>query len=177
MNGKVHVAIGTSAVVCLLLKYPTGFEFEGMYMMPELMLLTVAAGSYAPDVDGARTHAGMKHKVTSKVVRTVGGGHRGITHTLLVPALLCALSYFINIYFSMYPIMRMLLLSIINGFNLGWVLHIFADLFNGKGCPIFWPIMKGKVPLADLPSEGKVPWMFAFVCFTLMLLITFGGLI
>ena len=177
MNGKVHVAIGVATTVCLCLKYPTGVELFGMPMLPGIMLLSVPAGSYAPDADSPRTHAGAKHKGMSKVINKVGGGHRGITHTLLFPIVLTACCYFIQHTLSAYHALNVFLLSIVGGFLLGWVLHILTDLLNGKGCPIFWPLMKSKVHIIDLPSTGIVPWIVVAVYSAFIAFITIGGFI
>jgi len=176
MQGKVHVAIGVAAMGCLCVKYPQGVNILDTTIIPAVSLLTAAAGSYAPDVDSSRTHSGMKHKVTSKVVSKVGGGHRGITHTLLVPAILIAFMLFIKSYLVGYDSIATLLMSLIFGFTAGWVLHIFADLFNGKGVPLFWPLMRSKVHILDLPSSGIGGWLFAIVVIGLMVFVTFGGL-
>ena len=175
MQGKVHVAIGVATVACMCVKYTKGFDIMGVNVLPEIAIFTAAAGSYAPDVDSSRTHSGQKHKVTSKVVSKVGGGHRGITHTLLFPVLLGLLMYFTQSYLVQYQYVATLTLSLLFGFEVGWVMHIFADLFNGKGCPIFWPIMRGKVHILDLPSDGIGAWCFAVVFVGLMSIATFGG--
>ena len=177
MQGKVHVAIGVATVACLCVKYPAGVEMFGANILPEIALLTAAAGSYAPDVDNSRTHAGQKHKVTSKVVSKVGGGHRGITHTLLFPFIIGVLMFFASGYLKDFPSLATLVMSLLFGFMLGWCMHIFADLFNGKGCPLFWPLMKSKVHIMDLPSSGAGPWLFAAVIIGVMAVLTFGGLL
>lgn len=175
MQGKVHVAIGTATVACLLVKYPMGFDLNGVTIIPAISLVTAAAGSYAPDIDSTRTHAGMKHKVTSKVVNKVGGGHRGITHTLLVPAITLVLMYLANSYLVSWPYIASIVNSLIFGFAIGYIMHLFADMFNGKGIPLFWPLMKGKVHIMDLPSSGFVPWLFALILVGIMAVLTFGG--
>ena len=71
MNGKVHVAIGTATAIGLCVACPKGVDFCGMHMLPEIMIVSVAAGSYAPDIDNPRTHAGMKHKTASKIINKV----------------------------------------------------------------------------------------------------------
>lgn len=163
MQGKVHVAVGVTTVAYLVYKHPMGFDFNGTTILPVVALLTAAAGSYAPDIDMGTTHAGRKHQLTSKVVNKVGGGHRGITHTLLFPAIIFGLIYFTQNYLSSYAFLASLIVSLLYGFEIGWVLHIFADLFNGKGCPVLWPLMKGKVHIMDLPSKGFGAWCFYFV--------------
>lgn len=176
MQGKVHVAIGTATVFCLCVKYPSGLDIAGMHVLPFISLFTAAAGSYAPDIDMGTTHAGRKHKLTSTVVSKVGGGHRGITHTLLVPVILFALLFSVSKYLEPFPYVTMLLASPLFGFEVGWVMHIFADLFNGKGCPLLWPISRSKISIMDLPSSGFVPWLFTAVLVGVMGAATFGGL-
>jgi inner membrane protein len=177
MQGKVHVAIGVASTFFLVCKYPTGLELFGTTVLPEIALLTAAAGSYAPDVDLGRTHEGQKHKITNKVVSKVGGGHRGITHTLLVPAIVAVIMFLISYFLSPYKYIAMVLMSLVFGYEVGYCMHIFADLFNGKGVPLFWPIMKGKVHIMDLPSSGVIPWIFTAVFVAIMAAIIYGGLL
>lgn len=176
MQGKVHVAIGVATTAALCIQYPNGFDLGGVTVLPYVALLSASAGSYAPDIDMGTTHAGKKHKVASKVVNKVGGGHRGITHTLLFPILIYLLMLFTNNYLAGFSGLASLVVSILFGFELGWVMHIFADLFNGKGCPIFWPIMKSKVHIMDLPSSGLGAWCFAIVYTGILICILYGGL-
>lgn len=176
MQGKVHVAIGTATVVCLCLKYPAGLDIAGMHVLPVVSLFTAAAGSYAPDIDMGTTHAGKKHAVASAVVSKVGGGHRGITHTLLAPVLLFLGLCFVRGFLVDYKYITTVLASLLFGFEVGWIMHIFADLFNGKGCPLLWPISRSKISVMDLPSSGFVPWIFTAVLVGLMGVATYGGL-
>lgn len=172
MTGKVHVAVGVVSVGALLFQYPTGFDLNGTTILPAVALVTAAAGSYAPDIDLGRSHSGMKHKTASKVVSKIGGGHRGITHTLLVPTIVLAFMLYVQTQLTVLPAISSLLLSLLFGWEVGYLAHIFADLFNGKGVPLFWPIIKGKVHIADLPSDGFGAWMFAVlytVCIILYL--------
>lgn len=177
MNGKVHVAIGVSTVACMVLRHPEGIPVFGATVMPAISLLTAAAGSYAPDIDSSRTHAGQQHKVASKVVSKVGGGHRGVTHSLLFPIVLFAMLYYSGQSAVVYPALANIVSSLLYGFTVGWIMHIFADLFNGKGCPILWPLMKHKIHILDLPSTGFVPWLFAGVLICGMVLYSIGGIL
>lgn len=176
MQGKVHVAIGTATAAFLCVQYPNGFDLGGVNVIPYIALLTASAGSYAPDIDMQTTHSGKKHKTASKVINKIGGGHRGITHTLLFPVILYVLMIFSQNYLQAYSGLASLVISLLFGFELGWIMHIFADLFNGKGCPIFWPIMQGKVHIMDLPSSGIGAWLFAIVYVSILVLIIRGGL-
>lgn len=174
MQGKVHVLIGAGALALLCVKYPTGFEFAGARVVPAVGMVTAAFGSYLPDIDQHRSHMGQKHKVASKVVSKVGGGHRGFTHTLVIPAILAALIWYIGNNLTQ-PLLSSALMSLLFGAEFGYTMHIFADMFNGKGCPILWPLVKGKIPLMDLPSNGVVPYIFAILLLGLFGFALFGA--
>lgn len=176
MQGKVHVAIGTATVACLCVKFPSGLDIAGMHIMPFVALFSASAGSYMPDIDMGTTHAGRQHKIASAVVSKVGGGHRGITHTLLFPVLLFLGLCFVRGFLVDYKYITTVLASLLFGFEVGWLMHIFADLFNGKGCPLLWPIVRTKISIMDLPSSGVVPWIFTAILVGLMGVATFGGL-
>lgn len=175
MQGKVHVAIGMATTAALCVAYPKGVTFGGIYLLPEIMLLSATAGSYFPDIDNTRTHAGQQHKTASKVINKVGGGHRGITHSFIFPALIAVAAMFIDQYLKQYFYLNTLVLSIMAGFDLGWIMHIIADLFNGKGCPILMPLSKSKISVMDLPSDGMVPWIFAVVFSALIIFVEVKG--
>lgn len=53
--------------------------------------------------------------------------------------------------------------SILFGLFLGWVLHIFEDMFNSKGCPVFWPLMKGHVHFASFKTRHWSEYIFMFL--------------
>lgn len=162
MTGKIHVVIGTGTLALLSIKtLGSTMNFFGTDIYPVVGMITAAAGSYAPDIDMQRTHAGRKHRVTSKVVSKVGGGHRGITHTLLVPACLVTLMYVIGAYTD--GAIASALMSLVFGYAFGYIMHLFADMFNGKGIPLFWPVMRGRVHIADVDSDGWQAWAFCIV--------------
>lgn len=176
MQGKVHVAIGSGCLAVLCLKYPTGFTIaNGVHIIPVIGMLTAAIGSKLPDIDMQTTSMGRKHKTTSKVINKVGGGHRGITHTLLFPALLALLTLYCVKYLNGYYWLQAITSSLLFGLTFGYIMHIVADLFNGKGCPILWPISKNKISVMDLPSSGFIPYVFAFIVIGLFAIVTIGG--
>ena len=177
MTGKVHVTIGCATAMCLALKYPTGLNISGINIVPVLALVTATAGSYAPDIDMGRTHSGMKHKTASKIISKVGGGHRGITHTLLVPAVVGAFMWFVSSYLSAYPYLCSTICSLCFGWEWGYLMHLVADMFNGKGIPLFWPLLKTKVHIMDLPSSGFVPWVFSAIFIAVFGYLIFGGIL
>lgn len=163
MTGKIHVIVGMSTLSMLCLKCPGGFEMFGTTIYPFIGLFTATAGSYAPDIDLGRTHEGQKHKVASTVISKVGGGHRGITHTLLVPAICLVLMYMTYSKFYYNQMLCSTLMSLLFGWLFGYGMHLVADLFNGKGIPLFWPVFRTKVHVMDIESNGWQAWAWLVV--------------
>lgn len=68
--------------------------------------------------------------------------------------------------------------SIIFGLLTGWLLHITEDMFNSTGCPICWPVVKGriKVPFAFIKTRHwteklfLVAWTGGFGLWALLIL-------
>lgn len=121
----------------------SGLDFGSYSVIPFISILAAPMGSYMPDIDLHRSKMGSRHKWISKMLT-----HRGITHTLLVPAILLLLQYWLM------SIPIVLLPDLIFGFNVGWVVHIAADMFNKKGVPIFWPLTKGHVHIASVLTSS-----------------------
>lgn len=74
--------------------------------------------------------------------------HRGPTHSLAIPGIF--LWIWSDIYRGMDPYLDVLTISFLSGYTL----HIMADMLNGKGCPLFWPISKSKINIMDLDYDG-----------------------
>lgn len=176
MQGKVHVAIGMGSLALLCVQHPAGFDLGPMRILPEIGLVSATLGSYMPDIDMQTTHAGQQHKIASKVVSKVGGGHRGITHTLLIPLIVLVLMLFVSSFLADFRYLNLIASSVLFGFEYGYVMHLFADMFNGKGIPLLWPISPSKIHIMDLPSSGFVPWLFTAVILGIQALFVFGGL-
>lgn len=182
MTRSVHVTVGVGTMALLAVKQTSGFEFMGTNIIPVFAMITAFAGSYLPDFDthymhytqGKKGVAKVAAKAKSKVVGKATGGHRGITHTLLFPIIFVALSYWIGLSFQSVPYLCMLLASLVFGFLAGWVLHIFADLFNGKGVPLLWPLTSSKIHIADFPSEGAGQWLWCLLYFVVIFMLLFG---
>lgn len=60
--------------------------------------------------------------------------------------------------------------SILFGLFLGWTLHIFEDMFNNTGCPILYPLAKGRVHLPWVAIVKTRHWTEA-----VFLLLWLGG--
>lgn len=128
MTGKTHTFVGLTSCMVLTAVYPNTMEIAGKAVIPMLGVLATIPGSLGPDVDIAGSTASRKVPLLNKVLK-----HRGITHTLLVPAVLYAIIYQFDF--------NIMVMSQVFGFLFGWVMHIFADLLNKKGVPVLWPLM------------------------------------
>lgn len=53
--------------------------------------------------------------------------------------------------------------SLIFGLFAGWSLHIFEDMFNKKGCPILWPVVKGHIHIATVKTRHWSEFVFLFL--------------
>jgi len=143
---RTHLCCAYASTGAYILK-TTDFLKE-THRLPVLLLglLPVAAGALFPDIDTPYSSYGRKHKFIST---KLGLRHRGITHTLFIPALLTLCAVFVPRYIEDYFI-RASVRSLIVGFLAGWLSHVFIDLFNKKGCPIFWPFSKKRIHLASV---------------------------
>lgn len=93
--------------------------------------------------------------------------HRGITHTGIICLIWAAVAH--GCPKAVQPALI--------GFALGWFYHVVADMFNGKGVPLFWPLMKGKIHVAKIRSSSTLDTVFmivwAAICIIAMVLV--GG--
>ena len=134
MTGKTHAICGTVTMLAITAVSFRGLPIDGHTYLPAVGLLSVAAGSYMPDIDLHRSKMGQRHKFISKHLT-----HRGNTHTLLFPVIF------------IFPIM---------GFNVGWVVHILADLCNRKGVPLLWPLYRRRVHIAAFLTSTWHEYVF-----------------
>lgn len=72
--------------------------------------------------------------------------HRGLMHTLLVPALMCT-----ALRVSDYPVYTYIVIGLI----VGYCSHLFADMLTVEGCPILFPITKKNFRFLKLRTKDK----------------------
>lgn len=142
MTGKTHMAVGLSSCVVLTAIFPTTLTVAETVVSPALGILATIPGSLGPDIDISGSTASRKFPLFAKILT-----HRGFTHTLVIPAILYAILY--------YSGFGLMLNSQIFGFLFGWVMHIFADLLNRKGVPLFYPLSTRKVHIMTIRT-GKI---------------------
>lgn len=152
MTGKTHVICGTATMLAITILTASGLDVGGHTYMPAVGLVTVAAGSYAPDIDIPQSSLGRKFKFISKHLK-----HRGFTHTLVVPILLFLFTAYIT------TIGIPLLPELLMGFGVGYIAHIVADMFNKKGVPLLWPVYPSHIHIGSVLTGSWQESVFLFL--------------
>lgn len=151
MTGKTHAICGTITAVTIAVCTKGSIQMGTYTVLPAISVLAAPTGSYMPDIDLHRSKMGSKHKIISKLLT-----HRGFTHTLVVPMLLVLLQYWL----MSLPIP--VLPDLVFGYNVGWLIHIIADMFNKKGVPVLWPLTKTHFHVASVLTSSKQEYFFIF---------------
>ena len=73
--------------------------------------------------------------------------HRGLMHTLIMPGVLFAATYFIK-----EPTFRIF----ITGLTIGYITHLLADMLTVRGCPVLFPVTKKNIKFMKIKT-GSVP--------------------
>ena len=80
--------------------------------------------------------------------------HRGLMHTLILPAFLFAATYFIK-----EPTFKIL----VTGLTIGYATHLLADMLTSRGCPIFFPFSKKNIKFMDIKTGSASEYVAAAV--------------
>lgn len=158
MTGKTHAICGTFTMVAIAAVKLGGIEFGDYTVLPAISCLAAPAGSYMPDIDLHRSKMGIKHPWISKMFT-----HRGFTHTFAIPALLALFQYFLMMYNIPF------LPDLVFGYNVGWIVHILADMFNKKGVPILWPLTKKHFHIATFLTSSWQEYVFIPLWFVIVI--------
>lgn len=94
--------------------------------------------------------------------------HRGLMHTLIIPAFLFAATYFIK-----EPTFKIL----VTGLMIGYVTHLAADLLTVRGCPILFPLSKKNFNLAGIKTGSVWEYIAAAILSVCAVALLLSGLI
>lgn len=172
MNGKTHSAVAiafTGTVVATTWGNP---EVLGLPVYQLLLLPTAVAGGLRADIDMANNKQ-FGSGIASKLFT-----HRGFTHTGLVVGASYLLAYLINSA-SGPGIATIIINSLILGFFLGYFSHVFIDLFNYKGCPVFWPIYPKRMHITCVTTGSGQEPIFMVIAVLMLLahsILVIGGI-
>jgi inner membrane protein len=127
---RYHTHIVTSLLMGAVAASQTSLSFTVSYTAG------VVAGSLLPDIDEPNSYVGRRSFGMSSKVKEAFG-HRGMTHSLLVWAVIALVVAFESP--SLFSI----------GFVLGYLFHIIEDFLSVQGVPLLWPFQtkRYKIPL------------------------------
>ena len=161
MNGPVHTFIGLSTgIIGSTLLYDKLPILQEGVLAPSAFIITTMIGATFPDLDLPGRPLGFL-------------GHRKLTHTLLFPGIALAILWFS--YRWQTNLMTGTLHAALFGWIWGYVSHIVADLFQRKGCPIFWPILGGNVHITNMPVKYDKIFLMFYILVLIALAVMFGG--
>ena len=127
-----------------------------------LLLIFSFLGSTFPDIDQRDSTSGRRffllsicfafwrfvaRKLKLKNVERMFG-HRGITHSLIIPLVLYCIYFLLNDAFHFYYSINYM----VNGFFIGIATHLLLDMFNPSGIPIFAPFSYIRINIAKIKT-------------------------
>ena len=90
--------------------------------------------------------------------------HRGIMHTLLIPAvLLFAAQFAAGVYFMI----------LVYGFVAGYISHIFADILTKRGCPVLFPLTTKSINLTGIRTGSYAEKVLVIVLIAVIVAVPF----
>lgn len=96
--------------------------------------------------------------------------HRGLMHTLVMPALL---------FIAMSASSASIWYNTMLGLTVGYCSHLFADMLTVEGCPILFPLSMKNIRILKLKTKNKSTWLAAFLLAALpvfAMYLKFGGI-
>ena len=113
----------------------------------------------------------LKKFVTSSKTFKWATRHRGLMHTLVVPALL-----YLAMGISDFPLWHYTAMGLL----IGYCSHLFADMLTIEGCPVLFPITRNNFRILKLRTKNKsctyTAWIVAVLAVAAGFLIT-GGIL
>lgn len=177
MNGKTHLVVASTTVIAIAVINISLNSMIGLPLYPIAMIPLGAAGGFKADMDMDGNPEARDAKFALWVVRHIPFlkkvfEHRGITHTLLVPGLIYSLAKAMATGDIAWAVI--FVISSLIGWMFGYCSHLFADLFNGKGIPLFWPLYWKRIHLASVTTDTYeeslflVFWLILIISHTIM---------
>lgn len=142
MMFRTHLAIGTISALLIKDYFQTSLLFS----------LVLIASTSLPDIDHQGSWLGRRLWVFSKPINIIFG-HRGITHSILIPLILMFA-------LALYGYAALGLAVMI-----GYTTHIFADSFTNEGIKFAYPFSR-KVLSGSLNTNG----IGEFAIFTVLII-------
>jgi membrane-bound metal-dependent hydrolase YbcI (DUF457 family) len=124
--------------------------------------LLAGVASFGPDMDHSSSTIGRLLGPVPRLIRKVGGGHRGVTHS--VAAVLAVFG--VGLLYGAVPALAA---------AEGWLAHIWCDLLTIEGVQLFWPLT-ARPHLASMRTgkRGERAYTAVLSCFGAMLIIFYA---
>ena len=154
-SGLIKIAIPLAVVggVALVIAMMLGFADYGISVNSVLLV-----------VGGAVIVAILRKVLSNSDTVKWAIKHRGIMHTLVVPALLGA-----ALTVSDFPLYWFTVLGLL----VGYVSHLIADMMTVEGCPVLFPLTKNNIHFMSLRTKDKSCWIGAFGLATFIIVIAY----
>lgn len=128
--------------------------------MIALLIMGGLIGGIFPDIDNPKSHFGQLSKPVSTVIGKIGkvtgktgSHHRGIFHDISIYIAGLILSY--------------LYAPFLLGFFLGAITHLFLDMFNPAGVPVFFGIKRLHLGKIEADSKSAMILTYLLILFTI----------
>lgn len=169
MNAKEHRVAGICAgiITCMIMdtcKINNSIDsIDTVYKLGSYAAIIGMAsiGSLVPDIDQPNSTMGKRLGPISKLLNKMFG-HRGLIHFPLFLALIAGLLYMGYLYIDTKWQIIYMMLSL--GFIVGYISHIFLDMFNSEGIKLFGPIIgfQFKIPTGITFKNKKkiIAWKY-----------------
>lgn len=142
MKYQSHLVIAAAAVTLTQPWHQPSLPMVAIYAMGLL-------GGLLPDIDHPKSFIGSKVPLLPTLLFRYGGGHRGVTHSLLALSLLTAAGFFLAAVLGFQDNA-----AVCWSLGLGYASHLGADLITNRGIPALWPLrQRYRVPITVTGSR------------------------
>ena len=181
MLRPTHERIGIMTPLMLMLLGYYYFDERITLLNAILLLIFSFLGSTFPDIDQRQSTSGKRFILLSiffsfwafvarklklnNVERMMG--HRGITHSLVIPIFCYCIYFLLNDSLHFYYSINYM----VNGFFIGIATHLIIDMFNPGGIPVFAPFSYMRIRLAKIKTGSKEEKFFRFMITAALLIV------
>ena len=156
MNGGAHKIIGVSTLIALTAACVPSLVISGMTIYPSVGIPAAYTGAVLADIDLTTSAMGRKHPHITKLFT-----HRGFTHTgIVVLGLALVVKSMAKLQGNPFTSIAQ---SLVFGLVISYGSHIFADMFNGKGVPLLWPICRRKISIFDISLKHEMAFVGMYI--------------
>lgn len=94
--------------------------------------------------------------------------HRGLMHTLIMPGIMFAATFFIT-----EPTFKI----VVTGLTIGYATHIFADMLTVRGCPVFYPLSKKNINIMKIKTGSLSEYIAGLIISAAIVAVFVSGII